>query len=118
MRPSRGQTILEYTIIVGIVAVVLYYMATGIKRGVQSLVKITADQVGPQQNADQDFSGLQGFVQTSNTSTQQSKNTQLAEIGYIPSSGNAIYVANKAYQESSYTAVNSITNGGFIPSTQ
>ena len=46
---------MEYTIIVGIVAVVLSYMGTGIKRGVQSLVKVTADQVGNQQNADQDF---------------------------------------------------------------
>ena len=61
---APGQTILEYTIIVGIVTVVLYYMGTGIKRGVQSLVKVTADQMGNQQNSDQDFNDTQqGYME-------------------------------------------------------
>ncbi len=77
MFARRGQTILEYTMIVGIVTVVLYYMGTGIKRGVQSLVKVTADQVGNQQNADQDFNDTQqGYMVASNTETQEINNKQ------------------------------------------
>ncbi len=114
MRSRLGQSILEYTIIIGIVTVVLYYMGTGIKRGVQSLVKVTADQVGNQQNSDQDFSDVrQGYLQGANSVTQESKNKQVTEAGYIPASGNAVYVTNIAVNESTDTVTNSITNGGF-----
>ncbi len=114
LRSRRGQSILEYTIIVGIVTVVLYYMGTGIKRGVQSLVKVTADQVGNQQNADQDFNDTQqGYMQGSNSMTQESKTKQAAESGYIPASGNAVYVSNITVNESTDTLTNTITNGGF-----
>lgn len=113
----RGQSILEYAIIVGIVTVVLYYMGTGIKRGVQSLVKITADQVGNQQNSDQDFKDTQqGYLQASNSVTNESKNKQVTEIGYIPQSGNAVYVTNISVNESTDMETNSITNGGFTQS--
>ncbi len=116
MFSRRGQSILEYTIIVGIVTVVLYYMGTGIKRGVQSLVKVTADQVGNQQNADQDFNDTQqGYMEASNSVTQESRNKQVTEAGWIPASGNAAYVTNTAFNESSYTMTNTITNGGFSP---
>jgi Flp pilus assembly pilin Flp len=112
----RGQTMVEYTIIIGIVTVVLYYMGTSIKRGVQSLVKVTADQVGNQQNSDQDFNDVQqGYMIGSNTQTQETKNKQVTELGYIPQSGNAIYAGNTAYNESSYTMTNTLTNGGFTP---
>lgn len=114
MFSRRGQSILEYTIIVGIVTVVLYYMGTGIKRGVQSLVKVTADQVGNQQNSDQDFKDTQqGYMQGANSVTQESRNKQITELGYMPASGNAVYVTNIAVNESSDTLTNTITNGGF-----
>src|ERR1700722_2572754 len=101
MRARRGQTILEYTMIVGIVTVVLYYMGTSIKRGVQSLVKVTADQVGSQKNADQDFNDSQeGYLTSSNTVTQESRNREITESGYTPSSGNAVSLANIIYNES------------------
>jgi len=111
----RGQSILEYTIIIGIITVVLYFMGTGIKRGVQSLVKITADQVGNQINADQDFNDTQqGYLQASNSVTNESKNKQVTELGYIPQSGNAVYVTDISVNESTDTQTNTITNGGFI----
>ncbi len=59
IRACRGQTILEYTLIAGIITAVLYYMGTGIKRGVQSMVKVAADQVGNQQEADQRLDDIQ-----------------------------------------------------------
>jgi len=106
----RGQTILEYTIIVGIVAVLLSYMGTSIKRGVQSLVKVTADQVGSQQNADQDFNDAQqGYMQADNTAIQESVGKQVHDQAYL---------TNTAYNESTYTMTNMITNGGFSPGQQ
>jgi Tfp pilus assembly protein PilE len=110
----RGQTILEYTIIIGIVAVVLSFMGTSFKRGIQSLVKVTADQVGNQQNADQDFNDAQtGFMESSNSATQEARNKNVSELGYIPQSGNAVYVTNIAVSETTDTQTNTVTNGGF-----
>ncbi len=114
MFSRRGQSILEYTIIIGIVTVVLYYMGTGIKRGVQSLVKVTADQVGNQQNADQDFNDTrQGYMQASNGVAQESNYKQVTESGYIPASGNAVYITNITVSEATDTLTNTITKGGF-----
>jgi Flp pilus assembly pilin Flp len=115
MRVRRGQTILEYTIIVGIVTVVLFYMGTSVKRGVQSLVKVTADQVGNQANADQNFNDQrQGYMVASNTQTQQAVNKQTTESGYIPvGGGNAVEITNITDNEYSDTMTNTVTNGGF-----
>jgi uncharacterized protein (UPF0333 family) len=114
MFARRGQTILEYTIIVGIVVVVLSYMGTGIKRGFQSLVKVAADQVGNQQNADQDFTDVrQGYMNSSVSNTQEIKNKQTTETGYMPASGNAVYVTNVSFNETTETMTNTVTNGGF-----
>jgi len=118
MRARRGQSILEYTIIVGIVVVVLSYMGTGIKRGMQSLVKVTADQVGNQQNADQDFNDAQaGYMNASYTQTQSNINGQTMQLGYTPASGNAVFLMNTTFNESTDTITNTITNGGFSPSS-
>jgi len=115
MRLRRGQTILEYTIMVGIVVIVLSYMGTGIKRGVQSLVKVTADQVGNQQNSDQDFNDTQtGFMEGSNSQVIENKYKQATEQGYIPASGIAAYTSNTTYNESTYSSTNTMTNSGFV----
>ena len=115
MLTRRGQSIVEYTMIAGIVTLVLYYMGTGIKRGVQSLVKITADQVGNQQNADQDFNDIQsGYMVASNSSAQDASNKQVAEFGYIPTSGNAAYVATTVYNDYSDVVTNLSPTGGFL----
>ena len=117
MLARRGQTILEYTIIVGIVAVVLSYMGVTIKRGLQSLVKVTADQVGNQQNADQDFNdAMQGYMLGTNAQAQENRNNQKLETGYITNTGQAAYEQNESFNESTYMMTNTLTNGGFSPS--
>jgi predicted PurR-regulated permease PerM len=109
MRSRLGQSVLEYTIIVGIVTVVLYYMGTSVKRGMQSLVKVTADQVGNQQNADQDFNDIQqGYMQSSNSTVQESKSKKVTELG-----NSTAYAGNTSYNESSYSTSKTITNAGF-----
>lgn len=110
----RGQSIVEYTIIVGIVTMVIFYMGTTIKRGAQSLIKVTADQVGNQQNSDQDFNDIrQGYTEASVSSAQQTNNRVVTEAGYIPVSGNAVYTANTSYEDNSDSFSNAYTNGGF-----
>ena len=117
MFARRGQSILEYTIIVGIVTVVLYYMGTGIKRGVQSLIKVTADQVGNQQNADQDFNDVQqGYMISSFSNTQEINNKQISENGWISNITNsAAYQMNTSFSESTVTNSITNTNGGTSP---
>ena len=118
MFSRRGQTIVEYTILIGVVAVVLSYMGTGIKRGVQSLVKVTADQVGNQKNSDQDFSDVQqGYMVGSNAQMQESKSKNVIETGYIPKSGDPVYIKNMIVNDYSDTQTNTITNGGFSPTS-
>ena len=94
--------------IVGIVSLALVYMGTSIKRGMQSMVKVTADQIGNQQNSDQDFNDAQqGYMQESNTQmTENSANLMTDKY----------YVTNSDFNESTYTTSNTITNGGFSPS--
>ncbi len=50
---KKGQTILEYMILLGIVVLAIFYMGPAFKRGLQSLIKVTADQIGNQSQADQ-----------------------------------------------------------------
>ncbi len=70
---NQGQTILEYVMLLGLVTIVLVYMSVDMKRAVQSMVKVTADQLGNQVNADQDFNGQikQGIMTKSMTNTWQ-----------------------------------------------
>ena len=119
MFARRGQTILEYTIMVGIIAVMLSYMGTGIKRGVQSLVKVTADQVGNQENSDQDYTDdQQGYMVASNSASQEARSKQITETGYIPQTGPTVYVSNTSVNERTDTQSNTITNGGFTQTSQ
>lgn len=105
--------------LIGILTVVLFYMGTGMKRGVQSLVKVTADQVGNQQNSDQDFDNpQQGYMVSSLSNVQEYDQRQVTETGYIPKTGNAVYVTNEGYNEATYSSSNTVTNAGFIPGSQ
>jgi len=112
-----GQTILEYTMLIGIITVVLFYMGTGIKRGVQSLVKVTADQMGNQQNSDQDFNDtMTGYMEGSNAATEEVNNKEAVETGWRnETTGAPYYVSSTLVNEYSETVTNTTTNGGFAP---
>lgn len=45
---NKAQNFVEYTLILGIVGVALISMQTYFKRGIQSVIKVTADDLGPQ----------------------------------------------------------------------
>ncbi len=50
---SKGQTIVEYSLLLGIAIAVLLALTPMIKRSTQGMVKIVADEVGYQNNAEQ-----------------------------------------------------------------
>jgi hypothetical protein len=45
---KRAHSLLEYSIILGIVGVALFAMQTHFKRGIQGMLKVIADDMGPQ----------------------------------------------------------------------
>ncbi|MFA5401871.1 MAG: hypothetical protein WC359_15570 [Dehalococcoidia bacterium] len=52
MRNNRGQSILEYAIVLGIVAIALASMSLYFRRGIQSVIKAAADEAGDQKDAE------------------------------------------------------------------
>ena len=100
---KKGQTILEYTILLGVVVLIMFSMGPMIKRGTQSLIKVVADQVGTQQNAEQSFDD-RGHLESSNTSTQGSADKQTMDL-----LGTTTYV----FDDTTDTASNALINLGF-----
>ena len=73
---------MEYVIVVTVIALVMIAMSTMIKRGTQGMIKVVADQVGDQIDAEQRFGGGQlnaaqrgdergSFLESSYTSTRR-----------------------------------------------
>jgi hypothetical protein len=64
-----GQTFVEYTILISLIGGILIAMTPLIRRSAQGMVKVIADQVGNQVNAEQS-GGDQGLLELSETQTQ------------------------------------------------
>ena len=113
MLKRSGQSILEYIILVGIVGVTLFYMGMAIKRGAQSMVKVTADQIANQQDADQSFEG--GFLVESTTKIKSNTTKELRQRALPISDTEKRFMAYADINESTEAKTQTITNGGFIP---
>jgi hypothetical protein len=79
-RVDRGQSFLEYTMIIGVIMVVLTVMAPMMKRSIQAMVKVVADQVGVQNESDQEVNIMDGYLNFSHTVVQAQ--TSKTERGY------------------------------------
>ena len=73
MKQTSAQSILEYILLLGIVAFVLFAMNSLIRRGVQSLIKVTADEIGNQQNGEQNFNSEAGYLVEALSSSKNSR---------------------------------------------
>ena len=100
---KKGQTILEYTILLGVIVLIMFAMGPMIKRGTQSLIKVVADQVGTQQNAEQSFDD-RGHLESSYTSARGSADKQTMDL-----LGTTTYV----FDDTTDTASNALINLGF-----
>jgi Flp pilus assembly pilin Flp len=100
---KTGQVLIEYTMIIGVIVAILMAMSTMIKRGLQGMIKVTADQIGNQENADQRFDES-GHMVRSYSSTRASGDTLTTEL-----------MGEKSYQYSDTVRTESMTvsNLGF-----
>jgi hypothetical protein len=96
---------LEYVLLVGIITIVLFTMMQQVKRGTQSVIKVMADEIMNQQEADQSFDNRQGFLEAANTTIrmngQKSVNTR------------SLGVTNYIYDDRQEMFSNTHTNMGF-----
>ncbi len=53
----KGQTIVEYSLLLGIVIAVLLILTPMVKRSTQGMVKVVADELGYQRNAESQVEG-------------------------------------------------------------
>jgi hypothetical protein len=63
-RRKKGQTLVEYTLLLGIVGTVLVALTPMVRRATQGMVKLVADQVGEQKKAEQS-GGTDGYLKSS-----------------------------------------------------
>ena len=103
---DKGQSVIEYILLVGLVTIALVYMGTDIKRGVQSALKVAADQMGGQVNSDQEVSYETSFLANAQTNTWQSQQkTKTERMGVLRTQATEVVQAG----------TESSTNGAFIP---
>jgi len=60
---SGGQTFIEYTILISVVLILLFMISPMMRRTTQSLVRLVADQIGNQADADQS-GGEAGYMES------------------------------------------------------
>ena len=102
--PSRAQSMLEYLILIGVVTVVLVALGPLFKRGIQAVVRLTADQLQTQANAEQKVTPTSGYL-IYQYSTSQADNLK-EKLEFL---GDTIYNTNSQETVES----NSLANLGF-----
>ena len=76
-----GQSVVEYSLIIGIVIAVFIILSPMVKRATQAMVKVVADEVGIQQNAEQNSeAGLISTEVKTNVDTLQRREEWRAGI--------------------------------------
>lgn len=95
-----GQTILEYTLILGAVIFILFTMSPMIRRYTQGMIKVMADQIGNQRNSDQTF-GDTGHLESSDVNSFVTSTKSRRDIF-----GRIIYDENESTTTSSQVQVN------------
>jgi hypothetical protein len=98
----KGQSIVEYVLLMGIATMALLYMGTDFKRGIQSVFKVTVDQLGEQTKSEQDFSAQSGAMINSVTAMKQSHQKTVEALG----NNGTRYIIN----DSEEMLTNSLTN--------
>ena len=100
---KKGQAILEYALILGVIVLIMFTMGPMLKRGTQSLIKLVADQVGVQNNAEQRFDES-GHLEASYTATRGFMDKQAQDFV-----GTTSYI----FDDSTTTQTGALMNLGF-----
>ncbi len=100
---TNGQTLVEYVILISIVAAAFVAMSPYMKRGIQAVIKVTSDQLAPQKNSDISIDPKKrGYLLQSLTAMGFAKDKELRE-SYT--SKEYIYNELEATHSSSATAL-------------
>ena len=100
-----GQSIMEYASLIALVVVVFLVMGTYIRRGIQGLVKVTADQLGNQRNAEQTFDERGHLINSLTITRAKIDKESREQFGVFN------YIYNDRIETDSFTAL----NAGFTP---
>lgn len=68
-RKNKAQSLGEYVMLVTVVLAFAAVMFPMVKRSTQAFIKVGADQIGSQQNAEQDFNAQEGYTVSYNTTS-------------------------------------------------
>ena len=83
---KKAQTFVEYTTLLGVIATIMIAMSPMVKRMTQGMVKVAADMVGCQENAEQiaDDSGyMEGYNAFISRNRQAHTQERLGETYYV-----------------------------------
>ncbi len=78
IKQQSAQTVLEYVLMISVVTAIIMAMSTMVRRSAQSMVKVVADQVGFQQNAEQDDPDS-GYLVRMTTEARQDQQKRVIE---------------------------------------
>ena len=104
-RKEIAQTTIEYITLIIILTTVLYTMSPLMKRTIQSVIKISADQIGNQYEADQNFNSDVGYMDHAITGFAANSQKQVLE--------RPNYQHNSIYLDATGITTNSLTTVGF-----
>jgi len=108
MQKRKGQTILEYTVILIIILGVMIAMKDYIKRGIQGRWKSSADEMGDQYDPQSVNSDINYSIQSNSTSTVQVENATYTPPGGLQEEGqwtNRIDSSNTSETKTGFTQV-------------
>lgn len=100
---SRGQTLVEYSILIGIAIAVLFVMSPMIKRITQSMVKVVSDEVGFQHEADQGNREDGGLI---NTLSRAESDRAQQRLEWVNATGHSLEY-RYAEDQTTFTTTNS-----------
>ena len=103
-KQQSAQILLEHILLIGVVTVALITMTPMIRRTIQSVIKVTADEIGKQKDSDQNFNSDQGYLVESSTGSQYTRRNR-----YLDRPGVMVKQINEITDTSTFT----ITNLGF-----
>ncbi len=92
---SRAQNMSEYVIVIGIVSLAFIGMQTYMKRGIQGVVKSSADELFSQSAYEQKVPDKSGTTDADETSTSSSNTTQTKTTTRLVSGGATTVTTNK-----------------------
>ncbi len=104
----RGQTMLEYTIILGLIVTALMVMSPMFKRSIQGMVKVVADQIGVKKNSDQSFDEETGHMDRSYSASRSTMGKQTTQV---------LNTISYTYGDTAGIATNTVLNLGFANET-